>query len=127
MITSTIPFERLDTGERSAVVLSYNPEIGPLEITFTFEDQEGYKIWTVARELIRDALANGRSGLCDVKCVTIDKEFTLIISSPDGSMAAEMHRARVQRFLSRTNAILPIGSEVIDVDAMIAGLLEDAE
>ncbi len=45
------------------------------------------------------------------------------LCSPDGRLVTQLHTHELYRFLTRTLALVPVGSEAIDLDELVADLI----
>ncbi len=108
--------------------LGYDPA-DPYAVTATFHTGAGEVVWTFARELLTQGLTDP-SGDGDVHvwpCLDVDGRAVVIIElcSPDGELLAQAKTNDVYRFVSRSLAAVPAGTEstYLDVDDMINHLL----
>ena len=104
----------------------------PYAVTLTFHSSAGDVEWIVARTVLLHGLASP-AGEGDVKVYpSIDADANAVavldFSSPDGRLMAQADTRELQAFLVRTFAAVPVGaeSEHLDMDALIAGLLDSA-
>jgi hypothetical protein len=106
---------------------SYDPA-DPYAITLAFSAEHGYWVmWSFARDLIIEGLRRP-TGLGDVRVrpeSTGGPEVVVIeLESPDGYAVVEAERVYVEKFVTATLEAVPLGSERIDIDAFIAGIIE---
>jgi hypothetical protein len=101
-------------------------------VTATFRTPGGDVVWTFARELLTTGLT-APAGDGDVHvwpCLDASGRAVVIIelNSPDGELLVQAPTKDVYRFVNRTLAAVPAGSEgdFIDVDLLILQLLEAA-
>lgn len=109
--------------------LAYHAE-DPYAITMTFHTKHGDVPWVFHRELLLGGLTDP-AGEGDVRIwpsIDLDGRAVVVIElhSNTGSFVAQALTPDVFSFLSQTLAIVPLGSEYIDVDAMIDTLLPSA-
>jgi hypothetical protein len=121
-LTVGLHYSRLDP---YAVRMSFGTGIGePVE-------------WAFSRDLLAAAL-HAREGIGDVRAWpsaasgtgtgTGEKILTIVLGPPDGFARFEASAARIEAFLARTYALVPVGQEAacLDLDAEIAELLNQA-
>lgn len=106
--------------------LGYDAE-DPFAITMTFRTRGGDIPWVFHRELLLNGLADP-AGDGDVHIwPSIDLEGRAVVvielHSNTGSFVAQARTPEIYRFVTRTLAMVPLGTEYIDVDAMIDTLL----
>jgi hypothetical protein len=106
---------------------SYDPA-DPYAITLAFSAEHGYWVmWSFARDLIIEGLWHP-VGLGDVRVRPESgsgPEVVVIeLESPDGYAVVEIEREHVEKFVTATLEAVPPGTEQIDVDAFIAGIIE---
>lgn len=101
----------------------------PFAVTVTFCTPHGDLPWTFARDLLVRGL-DGPNGDGDVHVwpsITARGRAVILIelSSPDGHLIAQARTDEVYRFLTRTLALVPPGteSEHLDVDTLVGQLL----
>ncbi len=105
----------------------------PYAVALTFHSSSGDVEWIVARSLLLQGLATA-AGEGDVRVhPSIDDGANAVavmdFSSPDGRLVAQACTHELQSFLARTFAAVPVGTESdhLDVDAIIASLLDDVD
>jgi Streptomyces sporulation and cell division protein, SsgA len=101
--------------------------LDPFAITMTFHTRQGDVPWVFSRELLLSGLADP-AGEGDVHVwPSIDLAGRAIVvielHSNSGSFVAQARTPEIYRFLTRTMSMVALGSEAIDVDAMIDSLL----
>jgi len=118
------------TGVRTT--LTYRSE-DPYAVGLTFHAGSGDVEWLLARNLLSRGLLTP-IGDGDVRVFPSIGEdgravTVLVFSSPDGRLLAELASDDLQAFLTRTFQLVPAGRENdhLDVDALIDGLLSQAE
>lgn len=130
-VTNQITMRCVDDQGASVVldaVLGYDAR-DPYAVTATFSTDYYEVVWTFARDLLLRGLTDP-SGEGDVHvwpCLDARGRSVVIIelSSPDGELSVQAPTADVTRFINRTLARVPVGteSEHIDVDQLIGQLL----
>lgn len=106
--------------------LAYDAE-DPFAVTMTFRTRSGDVPWVFHRELLLNGMSNP-AGDGDVRIspsIDIDgRAVTMIeLQSNTGSFVAQARTPEVYEFVTGTLNLVPLGAEVIDVDAMIDTLL----
>ncbi|WP_245565126.1 SsgA family sporulation/cell division regulator [Nocardioides insulae] len=111
--------------------LGYSSE-DPYAISFTFHSGKDDVEWIVARNLLLQGLT-GPVGEGDVRIYpSIDEDAHAVtildFHSPDGRLVAEANTRQLQKFLTRTFGLVPVGSEseYVDLDTLIDGLLSSS-
>jgi hypothetical protein len=109
--------------------LSYDA-LDPYAVTMTFRTRQGDIPWVFCRELMLEGTADP-SGDGDVHIwPSIDTQGRAIVvielHSNSGSFVAHARTNDVNQFLNKTQSIVPMGAEAVDVDAMIESLLTSA-
>jgi len=106
----------------------YDPA-DPYAVTVTFRTEYGDVAWTFARELLVDGLTTP-TGDGDVHvwpCLDADGSPVVMVElvSDDGELMAQAPLWTVQRFVSRTLAAVPVGTEGdrMDLDGVVDRLL----
>jgi hypothetical protein len=95
------------------------------EVTVTFHETGRDVTWTFGRQLLIDGLA-GTSGLGDVQIWRDNDRLKVRLSSPSGCAVYAFKASDVKAFTKATTHLIPAGTEEIDVDAILAGLLAGA-
>ena len=131
-VTAQIALECVDdygTTHHVAAVFGYDLA-DPFAVTVTFCTPQGDLPWTFARDLLVRGL-DGPSGDGDVHVwpsITARGRAVVLIelSSPDGHLIAQARTDEVYRFLTRTLALVPSGTEAehFDVDSLVGQLLQ---
>ncbi|NYD42120.1 SsgA family sporulation/cell division regulator [Nocardioides panaciterrulae] len=106
----------------------YDPE-DPFAVWITFPSAQGDIRWAMCRQTLLKGLTDP-AGAGDLEMwPSIDHEGRAVVvlefRSPAGRLVAQAHTHEVYRFLTRTLAVVPLGTESdqLDVDAMLTGLL----
>ena len=120
-----------DRGCEVPVSLTYDPQ-DPYAVALVFHTAEGDVTWMVARELLVVG-AGSPAGDGDVMvwpALTPDLEDAVVLrlQAPGGRLVLRLGMAELDDFLARTLALVPWGteSEHLDLDALVADLLEGA-
>ena len=133
-LTQQLTLHCLDSRGRSlelAARLGYDVA-DPFAVRITFPVASGDVSWLLCRAtLLRGLTAPAGQG--DLRAwPSIDEAGRSVVvlefCSPDGRLAAQAHVDEVQRFLTRTLAAVPAGTEGdhLDLDALVADLLGSA-
>jgi hypothetical protein len=131
VLTQDITIECVDaagTVTSLEAALGYNPA-DPYAVTATFFTVAGDVVWTFARELLSRGLTDpaGEGDVHVWPCLDANGRATVIIElcSPDGELVAQARTQDVYRFVSRSLAAVPAGTESanMDVDHLIDQLL----
>lgn len=133
-LTQQLTLDCLDPRGRSlelVVALGYDAT-DPYAVTITFPVATGDVCWVICRATLLRGLS-GPSGQGDLRLwPSIDEDGRAVVvlefCSPDGRLAAQAATAEVQRFVTRTLAVVPAGTEGdhLDLDALVADLLGSA-
>jgi len=118
----------LDTWGRSVGLparFGYDPS-DPWAVWITFDGPRQQVRWAVARELLLQGLTDP-AGEGDVQLwPSIDEHgraaVVIEFCSPDGRLVSQVETQELYRFLTRTLAVVPAGTEAIDLDLMVAAL-----
>lgn len=107
---------------REWVTLVYHREL-PFEVELHIGSSN---VWRFARDILNDAMRKDHiAGMGDVQAWS-DKntnKLFLRLSSPDGYSTLEFMRHAVLRFVNDTRAMVPRGSETMDMDGVINQIL----
>lgn len=113
-----------------AATLGYDPQRDPYAVTAGFAVGDSPVVWTFARDLLVNGLAEP-TGDGDVHVwPAVDDAgvpvVALELNSPDGSALLQVRTSEVKRFLSRSLRSVPQGKEGdhLDLDTLIGRLLE---
>lgn len=87
--------------------------------------------WAVGRDLLLQGLTDP-AGEGDVQLFpSVDENgraaVVMELCSPDGRLVTQMRTSDLYGFLSRTLAVVPVGSERIDLDLMVESLMGQSE
>ena len=117
-------------GVEIAAVFGYDPS-DPYAVWITFPSAQGDVRWAMCRETLTRALTDP-AGQGDLEMwPSIDHEGRAVVvlefRSPAGHLIAQAHTHEVYRFLTRTLAAVPAGTESrqLDLDGLISDLLGD--
>lgn len=111
--------------------LAYEPA-DPYAVSVTFRTSAGDVVWTFARDLLVQGL-NSPAGDGDVHvwpCLDEAGRAIVIVelSSPDGELMVQIESRDAYRFVNRSLACVPLGSESdnLDLDLLVQQLLAAA-
>ena len=114
------------TTRQLSAELAYAAE-DPFAITMTFRTRTGDVPWVFHRELLLGGLTNpvGEGDVRMYPSIDLQGRAVVVIEllSTAGSFVAHAQTQEIHQFLNGTLALVPLGSEHIDVDAMIDSLL----
>ena len=87
--------------------------------------------WAVGRDLLLQGLTDP-AGEGDIQLFpSVDENRRAIVvmelCSPDGRLVAQLRTSDLYRFLSRTLAVVPLGSEHVDIDRLVEALAGGSE
>ena len=87
--------------------------------------------WAVARDLLLQGLTDP-AGQGDVQLFpSVDETgraaVVMELRSPDGSLVTQMRSSDLYRFLTRTLALVPLGTEQMDLDRLVEDLVRQSE
>lgn len=105
----------------------------PFAVWITFEDGRNCIRWAVCRSLLSLGLTDpaGEGDLQLWPSVDEDGRGVVVLEfcSPDGHLAVQASTRELYRFLTRTLAVVPFGTEsqVLDLDSVIEDLLRFSE
>jgi hypothetical protein len=131
-VSAQIALECVDdhgTTHHVSSVFGYDP-VDPFAVTVTFCTPQGDLPWTFARDLLVRGLdcPNGDGDVHVWPSITARGRAVVLIelSSPDGHLIAQARTDEVHRFLTRTLALVPAGTETehFDVDGLVGQLLQ---
>ena len=103
----------------------------PWAVHITFRGSSGRSTepvtWAVGRDLLLRGLTDP-SGEGDVQLFpSVDEggraAVVMELRSPDGRLVTQMRSSDLYRFLSRTLAVVPLGTEAVDLDGLVAELV----
>lgn len=117
------------TSRQLEAQLAYDCE-DPFAITMTFHTRQGDVPWVFHRQLLITGLTSpiGEGDVHIWPSIDLQGRAVVVIElqSNSGSFVAHAHTEEVYRFLTRSLAMVPLGTERIDVDALIDSLLPSA-
>ncbi|WP_245644489.1 SsgA family sporulation/cell division regulator [Nocardioides jensenii] len=131
IVTQEVTMRCVDSEGESVVLeatLGYHAT-DPYAVTATFRTEICEVVWTFARELLTQGLTDpaGEGDVHVWPCLDANGRAVVIIelSSPDGELLVQAPTAEITRFVNRTLACVPVGTESmhIDVDQLIGQLL----
>jgi hypothetical protein len=107
----------------------------PWAVWITFRGASGRSAepvrWAVGRDLLLQGLTDP-AGEGDVQLFpSVDDSgraaVVMELCSPDGRLVTQMRTSDLYRFLSRTLAVVPLGTEHIDLDLLVEALAGESE
>ncbi|MGZ4449998.1 MAG: SsgA family sporulation/cell division regulator [Nocardioides sp.] len=111
-----------------AASFGYDPT-DPYAVWITFPSPSGDVRWAMSRSVLLHGLTDP-AGQGDLQLwPSIDEDGRAVVvlefHSPDGRLVAQAHTHEVHRFLTRTLAVVPMGTESahLDLDALVDSLL----
>jgi hypothetical protein len=133
VLSQELTLQCLDTRGRSVDLpasFGYDPS-DPWAVRITFGGATEQVNWVVARDLLIRGLTDP-AGEGDIQLwPSIDEcgraAVVLEFRSPDGRLVSQLRTHELYRFLTRTQAVVPAGTESIDLDLMIESLLAQSE
>jgi hypothetical protein len=127
-LSADLTLQCLDAWGRSVDLqasFGYDPS-DPWAVWITFEGPHDHVRWAVGRDLLLQGLTDP-AGEGDIQLwPSIDETgraaVVMELCSPDGRLVTQLHTNELYRFLTRTLAVVPAGTESIDLDRMVAEL-----
>lgn len=117
-------------GKAMALEARFGYDLGdPYAVTVTFRTGWGNVVWTFARDLLARGITDpiGDGDVHVWPCLDPSGRAVVVIelSSPDGELLVQARNRDITRFVNRTLARVPSGTESdhVDVDVMIDQLL----
>ncbi|AXH49316.1 hypothetical protein HWB76_gp084 [Streptomyces phage Blueeyedbeauty] len=112
----TVQTEVQALGHMVPVEICFTPE-DPACITFTFFNQadDSTPEWLVGRELLKDVLEKGYSGLGDVRFLAIENDIKMGLSSPEGQGYVLFEREIIEEFVEMIYEEVPEGEDVYEI------------
>jgi hypothetical protein len=108
----------------------YDPA-DPWAVCITFRGPKDQVSWLVARELLIRGLTDP-AGEGDIQLwPSIDDggraAVVMELRSPDGHLVTELRTHELYRFLTRTQAMVPSGTETMDLDGLVDAITRQSE
>lgn len=108
----------------------YDPA-DPWAVCITFRGPKDEVCWLVARDLLVQGLTDP-AGEGDIQLwPSIDEggraAVVMELHSPDGHLVTQLSTHDLYRFLTRTQALVPSGTEIIDLDLLVDALTRQSE
>jgi hypothetical protein len=108
----------------------YDPA-DPWAVCITFRGPKEQVNWLVARELLIRGLTDP-AGEGDIQLwPSIDDggraTVVMELRSPDGHLVTELRTHELYRFLTRTQAMVPTGTETMDLDGLVDAISRQSE
>lgn len=127
-IAQDITLQCLDAWGRTAdlpATFGYDPA-DPWAVWITFRGPRDQVRWAVGRDLLLQGLTDP-AGEGDIQLwPSIDEAgraaVVMELHSPDGRLVTQLRTHELYRFLTRSLAVVPAGSESIDLDELVAEL-----
>lgn len=128
-LTQRVGLQCLDARGRSIdlpAALRYDP-LDPWAVEIAFGDPGEEVRWLVGRELLLDGRTDPVGEGDVLVSPSIDERGSaaviLELCSPHGRLIAQLSTRELSVFLERTVAAVPRGSEQVDLDRLVTGLL----
>ena len=107
----------------------YDPS-DPWAVWITFRSPNDEVRWAVGRDLLLQGMTDP-AGEGDIQLwPSIDETgraaVVMELCSPDGRLVTQLRTNDLYRFLTRTLAVVPLGTESIDLDEMVAAITRDS-
>jgi hypothetical protein len=108
----------------------YDPS-DPWAVWITFRGPRDDVRWAVGRDLLLQGMTDP-AGEGDIQLwPSIDENgraaVVMELCSPDGRLVTQLLTNELYRFLTRTLAAVPLGTEWIDLDQMVAAITGDSQ
>ncbi|GAW49429.1 sporulation and cell division protein SsgA [Nocardioides sp. PD653] len=108
----------------------YDPS-DPWAVWITFRGPRDEVRWAVGRDLLLQGMTDP-AGEGDIQLwPSIDENgraaVVMELCSPDGRLVTQLLTNELYRFLTRTLAVVPLGTERIDLDQMVAAITGDSQ
>jgi hypothetical protein len=108
----------------------YDPS-DPWAVWITFRGPRDEVRWAVGRDLLLQGMTDP-AGEGDIQLwPSIDENgraaVVMELCSPDGRLVTQLLTNELYRFLTRTLAAVPLGTESIDLDQMVAAITGDSQ
>jgi hypothetical protein len=99
----------------------------PWAVTITFRGPHDEVSWVVGRDLLLQGVTDpaGEGDVLLWPSIDEDGRAAVVIEfcSPDGRLVTQLRTHDLYRFLTRTLAIVPLGTEEIDLDGLVEAIL----
>jgi hypothetical protein len=133
VLSADLTFQCLDSRGRNVdlpAAFGYDAS-DPWAVRITFGRPAEQVTWVVGRELLIQGLTDP-SGEGDVQIWPSIDEYgraavVIEFRSPDGRLVTQLRTHELYRFLSRTQAVVPSGTESIDLDELIDAILAPSD
>jgi hypothetical protein len=133
VLSAELTFQCLDTRGRSVdlpAAFGYDAS-DPWAVRITFGRPGEQVTWVVGRDLLVRGLTDP-AGEGDVQVWPSIDEYgraavVIEFRSPDGRLVTQLRTHDLYRFLARSQAIVPSGTESIDLDLLVEDLLTPSE
>jgi hypothetical protein len=104
----------------------YDPT-DPWAVRMTFRAPDGAVCWLVGRDLLLQGMTDpaGEGDVLLWPSVDVDGRAVVVMElcSPDGRLATQLLTNELYRFLTRTLAVVPLGTECVDLDRLVDALI----
>ncbi|WP_243059824.1 SsgA family sporulation/cell division regulator [Nocardioides sp. SR21] len=133
VLSQELVLQCLDARGRSVDLpasFGYDPA-DPWAVCITFRGPKEEVSWLVARELLVRGLTDP-AGEGDIQLwPSIDDggraAVVMELRSPDGHLVTELRTHELYRFLTRTQALVPSGTEAMDLDQLVEAITRQSE
>jgi hypothetical protein len=128
VLTQEVVLQCLDVWGRSLELpasFSYDPS-DPWAVWITFPGPTSDVRWAVGRDLLLQGMTDP-AGVGDIQLwPSIDEigraAVVMELCSPDGRLVTQLLTNELYRFLTRTLAVVPVGTETIDLELLVADI-----
>ncbi len=132
-LTQQMTLQCLDARGRSIDLpasLGYDPS-DPWAVAVTFGGPDEQICWIVGRDLLLQGVTDPAGEGDILLWPSIDENgraaVVMELCSPDGRLVTQLRTHDLYRFLTRTLALVPRGTEWIDLDVLVGELTRDSE
>jgi len=133
LLSQELTLQCLDARGRSIdlpAFFEYDPS-DPWAVGITFRGPDEQIRWVVARDLLVQGLTDP-AGEGDIQVwPSIDERgsaaVVMELHSPDGRLVTQLETHALYRFLTRTLALVPAGTESIDLELLVESLVGHSE